>query len=254
MNELQIAQFPCLDDNFGLLVHDSGSGDTLAVDAPDAAAIEAELGKTGWKLTHVLITHHHADHVQGIAALKASTGCTVIGPDNPAIAGLDRHVREGEVLELAGEHIAVIATPGHTLDMLNYHFPKAGIVFTADTLFAMGCGRIFEGTPAQMWGSLQKLAALPPHTKVYCGHEYTLANARFSVRIDPQNPDLASRLAEVEALRAKGKPTLPTTIARELATNPFLRAGDPAIRANLGMAGSSDAQVFAEIRERKNRS
>ncbi len=253
MQKLQIRQFNCLDDNFGVLTHDAKTGQTISIDAPDAGAILAELAAAGWKLTHILVTHHHVDHVQGIAELKAKTGCKVIGPDNAAIAGIDEVVREGDTLELAGDTIKVIATPGHTLDMLNYHFTGAQIVFTADTLFAMGCGRLFEGTPAQMWQSLQKLAALPPQTQVYCGHEYTLSNARFSVGIDPENTALAARLVETEELRAKGLPTLPTTIARELTTNPFMRAADPAIRRNLGMESATDAEVFAQIRERKNR-
>ncbi len=253
MSNLQIRQFNCLEDNFGVLVHDPASGETLCIDAPDASAILSALSTNGWKLTHLLVTHHHVDHVQGIAEVKAATGCQVIGPDNAAIEGIDKVVRDGDALQLAGDRIEVIATPGHTLDMLNYHFTHAQIVFTADTLFAMGCGRIFEGTPAQMWQSLQKLAALPPQTRIYCGHEYTLSNARFSVKIDPENQALARRLTEVEALRAQGKPTLPTTLALELETNPFLRASDPAIRRNLGMQNASDAEVFAEIRERKNR-
>lgn len=253
MKDLEIHQFTCLEDNFGVLVHHGQSGETVSIDAPDAGAIASALALKGWRLTHILVTHHHADHVQGIAALKSDSGCTVIGPDNPAIPHLDKAVRENEIIELAGDRVRVIATPGHTLDMLNYHFTKAGVVFTGDTLFSMGCGRVFEGTPAQMWNSLTKLMALPRETQIYCGHEYTLSNARFSLKIDPQNEALKARAEEVENLRAHGKPTLPTTLALELETNPFLRAGDPAIRRNLGMEKATDAEVFAEIRERKNR-
>ncbi len=253
MKDLQIHQFNCLDDNFGVLVHHAPTGQTISIDAPDAGAILTALSQKGWRLTHILVTHHHADHTQGIAALKTDSDCTVIGPDNPAIAGIDQIVCDGDTLDLAGDSVKVIATPGHTLDMVNYHFTKAGVAFTADTLFAMGCGRVFEGTAAQMWDSLKKLMALPKDTQIYCGHEYTLSNARFSLKIDPENLALKARAAEVEKLRAEGKPTLPTTIALELETNPFLRAGDPAIRRNLGMETASDAEVFAEIRERKNR-
>jgi hydroxyacylglutathione hydrolase len=253
MSTIEIRQFICHGDNYGVLVHDRKSGDTISIDAPSAAPISAQLAAAGWKLTHILVTHHHFDHVEGLAELKAAHGCQVIGPDNSAIAGIDRKVRHGDVLKLANDKVNVIATPGHTLDMLNFHFTGAGLVFTGDTLFAMGCGRIFEGTAAQMWESLLRLAALPPETRVYCGHEYTLSNARFAVTVDPLNVALAQRLKEVEALRAENKPTLPTTIGRELQTNPFLRAGDASIRKTLGMEKRSDAEVFAEIRERKNR-
>jgi hydroxyacylglutathione hydrolase len=253
LSELQIHQFTCREDNFGVLLHHEPTRQTISIDAPDAGTIERVLVAHGWDLTHILLTHHHADHVEGVAALKTQSGCKVIGPNNPAIANIDEFVAEGDTLELAGDQVKVIATPGHTLDMLNFHFTRAGVVFTGDTLFAMGCGRVFEGTPAQMWESLRKLMALPKETQVYCGHEYTLANARFSLTIDPQNPALQARAKEVEALRAQGKPTLPTTIALELATNPFLRAADPAIRKHLGMENATDAEVFTEIRERKNR-
>lgn len=253
MSNLKFHQFPCLDDNYGVLVHDPDSGETFSVDAPDADDVLAALDETGWKLTHILVTHHHDDHVQGIAKVKSQTGATVIGPDGSSIADLDRTVAGGDTIDLAGEKIQVIATPGHTLDMLNYYLPESGALFAADTLFAMGCGRVFEGTPAMMWESLEKLMALPPQTKVYAGHEYTLANAKFSMTVDGGNPDLVTRLAEVEKLRADGKPTLPTTIGLELKTNPFLRAADPEIRKNLGMEEASDAEVFTEIRERKNR-
>jgi hydroxyacylglutathione hydrolase len=253
LSELKIYQFTCREDNFGVLLHHEPTSQTISIDAPDGGAIQKALDQHGWRLTHILVTHHHADHVEGVAGLKAKYGCKVIGPANPAIADLDQTVAEGDTLQLAGDSVNVIATPGHTLDMLNYHFAKAGVVFTGDTLFAMGCGRVFEGTPAQMWDSLRKLMALPKDTQVYCGHEYTLANARFSLTVDPQNPALQARAKEVEALRAQGKPTLPTTIALELATNPFLRAADPAIRKHLGMENATDAEVFTEIRERKNR-
>ena len=253
LSALQFHQFMCLDDNFGVLVHDPASGDTVSIDVPDAGAVLSALDASGWKLSHILVTHHHGDHVQGIEEVKSRTGARVIGPANSKIPALDESVKEGDRLNLLGDEIEVIATPGHTLDMLNFHFTKAGAVFTGDTLFAMGCGRVFEGTPSMMWESLSKLMKLPPETAIYCGHEYTLSNAKFSLTVDGGNEALKKRAAEVERLRAEGRPTLPTTLALELATNPFLRASDPGIRKNLGMENASDAEVFAEIRERKNR-
>lgn len=253
MSKLHIRQFPCLSDNYGVLVHCADTGETFAVDAPDADAVLGALRATGWTLTHILVTHHHADHTQGIARVKAETGCKVVGPAGSGFADVDRTVVDGETLALVDEQVRVIATPGHTLDMVNYYLPAAGVVFTGDTLFAMGCGRVFEGTPQMMWESLVRLMELPADTAVYCGHEYTLANGRFALTVDPDNADLLARMKEVEALRAEGKPTLPTTIGLELRTNPFLRAADPAIRKRLGMEKAADAEVFAELRERKNR-
>ncbi len=249
---LEFHQFPCLSDNYGVLVHDAASNTTISVDAPDAGAVRDALAEKGWTLTHILVTHHHADHTQGIDELKTVTGCTVIGPDNSEIVGVDRKVADGDVLQLAGDTVSVIATPGHTLDMLNFHFVNAGVLFAADTLFALGCGRVFEGTPEMMWQSLSKLAKLPGETVVYCGHEYTQANAKFSLTIDGGNKALQDRAAQIDEMRARGEPTVPTTIALELETNPFLRASDPQIRKNLGMEAASDSEVFAEIRERKN--
>jgi len=250
---LKIHQFVCFGDNYGVLVHSEETGETLAIDAPAADPVLAALKETGWKLTHILVTHHHGDHVEGIAAVKAATGCTVIGPAGDEIPGRDRIVKEGDTIAFGGETIEIIATPGHTLDMLNYHLPKAGVVFAGDTLFAMGCGRVFEGTHAMMWNSLTKLMALPADTKVYCGHEYTLSNGKFALTVDGDNADLVARMGEVEKLRAAGKPTVPSVMSLELKTNPFLRAGDPKIRAKLGMEKASDAEVFGELRERKNR-
>jgi hydroxyacylglutathione hydrolase len=253
MPSLEIRQFACLSDNYCVLGHDPESGATFCIDAPDAAAVLNELQRTGWKLSHLFITHHHPDHTQGLAEVKARTGAEVIGPDNDAIAGIERKVGDGDRFEFAGREVRVLATPGHTLDMINFHLPSEKIVFTGDTLFAMGCGRVFEGNPAMMWQSLQKLMALPKDTAIYCGHEYTLANGRFALTVDGANKEVQARVREVEKMRANGEPTVPTLLARELATNPFLRASDPAIRRNLGMEKASDAEVFAEIRERKNR-
>lgn len=256
MAGLEFFQFPTLSDNYGVLVHDRNSGQTASIDAPDAGDVRAALAKKGWTLSHILVTHHHFDHVQGIAALKAETGCHVRGPAEEAdkIDTLDETLSDGDVFTFGGEAVHVISTPGHTLGMINFHFPNSGVVFTGDTLFALGCGRLFEGDPQMMWQSMQKLMTLPPETQIYCGHEYTQANARFALTIDPDNSRLVIRAAQIDALRAAGKPTLPTTLGEELATNPFLRAGDKAIRRNLGLEAASDSAVFAEIRKRKDNS
>jgi hydroxyacylglutathione hydrolase len=254
MSELEFYQFPCLSDNYGVLVHDPDSGDTAAIDVPDAGTVQAALDEKGWKLTHVLVTHHHFDHTQGIEELKSASGCKVIGPqaEKAKIPTLDETVSDGDRFGFGGDMVDVISTPGHTLGMINFHFRESGVVFTGDTLFAMGCGRIFEGDAQMMWDSLCKLAGLPAETVVYCGHEYTLANAKFALTVDPGNDALQKRAEEVAALRAAGKPTLPTTIGAELATNPFLRAANSEIRSHLAMKSESDAKVFAEIRHRKD--
>lgn len=252
---LDIHLFPCLDDNYGVLVHDAASGTTASIDAPDADDIKAALAEKGWRLTHILVTHHHHDHVGGIKELKADTGCNVIGPKGEAakVPGIDTAVGEGDTFQLGGAEVRVLETPGHTLGHITFHIASDHVAFAGDTLFAMGCGRIFEGTPQMMHDSLRKLAALPGDTRIYCGHEYTASNGRFALTIEPDNAALQARMKAVEALRAAGKPTIPTTIAEELATNPFLRAHVPAIKERLQMAGAPDWQVFAEIRERKNR-
>lgn len=256
MAALQIHQFPCLSDNYGVLIHDAEGGVTASIDAPEEAAVVAALEETGWTLTHVLVTHHHADHTQGIAGLKSRYGARVIGPAAEAdrIGTLDETVSDGDTFRFGGFEVRVLATPGHTLGQVNYHIPDGKVAFTGDTLFALGCGRVFEGRHDQMWASLDKLrASLPGDTAIYCGHEYTLANARFALSVDPDNAALKRRFADIEALRAEGRPTLPTTMADELATNPFLRPEDPAIQARLGMTGAPPADVFSEIRGRKDR-
>lgn len=253
MTPLEIDLFPCRSDNFGVLLHDPVSGATASIDAPEEKPILDALARRGWTLTHILTTHHHGDHVEANPALKQRFGATIIGPKRETIPGIDRKVDEGDVFDFAGRRVEVIATPGHTLGHICFYLPEEKLLFAADTLFALGCGRVFEGTPAQMWGSLEKLAALPDETTVYFGHEYTLSNARFAKTIDPDNAALLARVAEIEALRAAGGFTAPTTIGLEKATNPFLRAGDPAIRRHLGMETASDAEVFAEIRGRKDR-
>ncbi|WP_417771569.1 hydroxyacylglutathione hydrolase [Stappia sp.] len=253
--DADIRQFACLDDNFGVILHLPATERTIAIDVPDAAPYLAVLAETGWRLTDILITHHHWDHVQGLEALKAETGARATGPEmsRDRIVGLDAGVSDGERLEIGGLLLEAIGTPGHTLDQISWFAPQIGFAHTGDTLFSLGCGRVFEGDMAMMWSSLDKLAdRLPGDTRIYCGHEYTLSNARFALTIDPQNTALVARAEEVEALRSAGRPALPTTMSQELATNPFLRARDPAIRAGLGMETASDAEVFAEIRRRKD--
>jgi hydroxyacylglutathione hydrolase len=250
-----VFQFPCLKDNYGALIHDSGSGRTAAIDAPDGEAVVAAAKARGWRLTDLLITHHHADHTQGVPAVRAAfPGLRVVGPAKEAqrIGGLDLQVGEGDIVDIGALKARVIETPGHTAGQVAYMFDEDEIVFTGDTLFSLGCGRVFETPMAVMWSSLAKLAALPGETQVYCGHEYTEANARFAMTIEPGNADLVARVEAVKALRAKGEPTLPTTIALELATNPFLRAEIPAVQKAVGLEGADPAQVFAEIRRRKD--
>lgn len=251
---LEVEQFLCRQDNYCVLIHDAETGLTASIDAPHAQSIKDALDRRGWNLTDIIVTHWHGDHVEGNEELKALGDVTIIGPEAEAskIPGIDKTVSDGDSFEIGGHRFKVISTPGHTMGQVSYHLPDDGIAFTGDTLFALGCGRLFEGDPATMWNSLKKLMALPPETVVYCGHEYTLANAEFAVTVDPENDSLSRRAAEITAMREAGKLTLPTTIAMELATNPFLRAGDHGIRAHLGMQNADDAEVFAEIRKRKD--
>lgn len=255
MARLEWEQFTCRSDNFGVLIHDPDTGMTASVDAPEEAPILAALQRRGWRLTHILTTHHHGDHTAANLALKQRFDLTIIGPAGEAarIPGIDKTVADGDRLDMGGHRVEVIATPGHTAGHVCYYLPEDGMLFSADTLFALGCGRLFEGTADDMWASLGKLSALPDDTMVFCGHEYTLSNARFAVTIDPDNADLKQRLLQIEALQANGRATLPTTIGLEKRTNPFLRAGDPAIRSNLNMVEARDVDVFAEIRQRKDR-
>ncbi|WP_234189574.1 hydroxyacylglutathione hydrolase [Shinella sp. NM-101] len=253
MTALEIELFACRSDNFGVLLHDPVTGATASIDAPEEKPILAALERRGWRLSHIFTTHHHGDHVEANLALKDRFGATIIGPARETIPGIDRKVDGGDSFDFAGRRVEVIATPGHTVGHICFHLPEEKLLFAADTLFALGCGRVFEGTPTQMWESLSTLAALPDETTVYFGHEYTLSNARFARTVDPENAALARRADEIEALRADGVFTAPTTIGIEKATNPFLRAGDPVIRRHLGMEGASDAEVFAEIRGRKDR-
>ena len=255
MAQLEIHQFPCLKDNFGVLVHDPASGATASIDAPEAGAIPAAVQEKGSEPTHILGPRPHVDHTQGIAPLKAETGCVVIGPKGEAtkIQGLDQTVGGGDKLTFAGHAVDVIDTPGHTAGHITYWVPDAKVAFAGDTLFAVGCGRVIEGDMKMMWESLSRLAKLPGDTMVYCGHEYTQSNIRFALTIEPENTALQARAAEVEKLLAAGKATCPTRLDQELAINPFLRPQVASIRKRLGMESAPDWQVFGEIRERKNR-
>ena len=251
---VQIEQFMCRSDNFGVLMHDPETGDTALIDAPEEKPILEAIERTGWTPRLLLITHHHADHVEANLALKKRFGLKIIGPEaeKDKIPGIDDTVRGGSTIGFGNEEIEVIDTPGHTAGHVSYYLPQSGVVFAADTLFALGCGRLLEETPAVMYESLKKLSDLPPDTVVYCGHEYTLSNARFALTVDPDNKVLQARAKKIEALRDAGKMTLPITIGEELATNPFLRWSDPAIRRQLGMELASNDEVFAEIRRRKD--
>ncbi len=253
---LEIRQFLCRTDNYGVLVHAPETGATAAIDAPQAEPILAALATEGWTLTDILVTHHHADHVQGIGGLKAVfPDLRVTGPAKEAseIGGLDREVENGDSVFIGPHEAKVIAVPGHTLGHVAYWFQKDAVLFAGDTLFAMGCGRPFEASAAVLYRSLLKLAALPDETQIYCGHEYTLANARFALSVEPNNEALRRRAQTVAALRAEGRLSLPSQMGLERATNPFLRVAQPEIQASLGLSGADPAEVFAALRERKNR-
>jgi hydroxyacylglutathione hydrolase len=246
--------FLCRKDNYGVLVHDPASGATAAIDAPEAAPIEAALTASGWKLSDILITHHHSDHTDGIRALKQRHGARVVGPRDEAakIPAVDATAGDGDSVTVGTLTARVIGTPGHTLGQINYFFPTAKLLFAGDTLFSIGCGRVIEGTPDMMWQTLLKLRALPDDTQLYCGHEYTEANVRFALTIEPDNEALKARAAEVTRQIAAGAPTIPSLMGEEKRANVFLRADDPAVAAAVGLAGKPAAQVFAEVRERKN--
>lgn len=251
----QIRLFMCLQDNFGALLHDPSSGATAAIDAPEAAPIEAALKGNGWKLTDILVTHRHGDHVGGIPELKQRHRCRVVAPAAEAaqIPLVDLEVKEGETVHVGTLAAHVLETPGHTLGHIAYWLHSDKLVFVGDTLFSIGCGRVIEGTPPMMWRSLAKLRDLPDDTRMFCGHEYTRANIAFAKTVEPNNQALAAREREVDKLLAAGKPTIPTTMAQEKAANPFLRADLPEVAAAVGMADRPAEEVFAEIRARKNR-
>lgn len=248
--------FLCLKDNYGVLLHDPANGATAAIDAPEAAPVETALKTTGWLLSDILVTHHHADHTGGIAELKERYGCRVVAPRGEAarIPLVDATVREDDEVRVGALRGRVLETPGHTAGHISYFFPADKLAFVGDTLFSIGCGRVIEGTAEMMWQSLLKLRALPDNTRIYCGHEYTKANIRFAKTVEPVNAALKERETEVEKLLAAGQPTIPSIMRAEKAANPFLRADVPEVAKSVGLTGDPAWKVFAEIRERKNRS
>ena len=254
MKQLEVEQIPVLSDNYVYLVHEPGAGVTGVVDPAVAGPVLERLADRGWTLDWILSTHHHADHTGGNLELKDATGCRIAGPkaDEARIPGIDLKLAEGDHFKLGEADALILETPGHTSGHISFWFADAKALFCADTLFSLGCGRVFEGTFPQMWESLSKLAALPDDAVVYCGHEYTQANARFALSVDPDNAALQARAAEIDRQRAAGQPTVPTLLGAERKENPFLRPNDPAIRANLGMKDANDADVFGEIRRRKD--
>ncbi|RVU85782.1 hydroxyacylglutathione hydrolase [Leucothrix sargassi] len=252
MSQLEIFQFPYVfDDNYGVLLHSPETGETACIDAGVAETYQEALDAKGWDLTHILVTHHHRDHVSGLVELKENNNCKVIGPDyvgNGKIPAIDQRVRDGETFTFAGQTVRVIHTPGHTMDLVTYYFEEQGIIFVGDALFAMGCGKAFEGTPQMIFKSLQKIASLPPETLIFCSHEYTQENSRFALSVDPTNEALKARIALVDQMREEDQPTVPFTLETELATNPFLRTQDEVMRKHLGMEGASDEAIFVEVR------
>jgi hydroxyacylglutathione hydrolase len=254
MSHLEIELIPCLADNYAYLVCDTVGGVCAVVDPSEPEPVRQALSARGWRLTHILNTHHHYDHTGGNLALKEEFGAEVVGPgkDRERIPGIDVGVDEDAPFYLGSHRARILEIPAHTRAHIAFAFEDEGAVFTGDTLFAMGCGRLFEGTPAMMWHSLSKLARLDQDCRVYCGHEYTLNNGRFALTLEPGNADLQTRMTEVEALRAKNEPTIPSTIGLESRTNPFLRPQSAEIRRTLDMANADNVEVFAEMRRRKD--
>jgi len=253
-HRLQVHQFSALEDNYCYLIRDPDTGLTAVIDTPDIAAIETALTETGWSLDYILNTHHHWDHAGGNLELKKKTGCKVVGPQAEAdrIPGIDIALSDGDTFDLGSKTAMIYDTPGHTSGHIVYHFEADDMAFVGDTLFAMGCGRLFEGTAEQMWSSLQKLLAWPDDTLVYCAHEYTQANAAFALTVEPGNRQLVERAAKVDELRQQGRPTIPSTIGLERETNPFLRPMSPNLQATIGMSGAPLVDVFTETRRLKD--
>jgi hydroxyacylglutathione hydrolase len=251
----EIRVFPCLQDNIGALVHDPATGACAAIDAPEETPIVKALEEAGWRLTDILVTHRHRDHVEGIEGLKRRFGCRVVAPAKAAgeVPGMDEAVREGDTVRVGALSAEVWETPGHCRDHIAYWFAADGAVFAGDTIFTLGCGRVSESSFAEMWASLSRLAGLPDAARVYSGHDYTIANARFALAADPDNAALKARAAEAERAKAEGRFLIPSTIGEEKATNPFLRAGDPAVARSVGQEGADPGAVFQALREWKNR-
>ena len=251
---VEVHVVPALADNYIHILHDAAHGITAVVDPGEATPVRAFLAERGWRLTHILATHHHGDHIGGIPDLRADSHAMLIGPraEMERIAEMDATYGEGDSFTLGSQTVRVFDTPGHTRGHCAFFFEQARLLFSGDTLFSLGCGRLFEGTPVQMWDSLSKLRALPADTRVYCGHEYTAGNARFAIAVDPENIALRARAEQVTALRAKGLPTVPSLLSVEVAANPFLRADDPGLAARFGLTGAPPATLFAAIRKAKD--
>lgn len=249
-----IHSIPALSDNYIHLLHDPDSGATAAIDPAEAEPVLAALAERGWTLTHVLNTHHHGDHVGGNLTLQVRTGCIIVGAadDRARIPGISQAVKEGDRFDIGSASAQVLEVPGHTRAHIAFWFASEHALFCGDTLFGLGCGRLFEGTATQMWTSLRKLRALPEDTRVYCAHEYTQANGRFALNLEPDNPELRQRMQRVNQLRAQHLPTVPSTLAEEKASNPFLRADLPEIAHSIGLEGSTAVDVFTAIRRRKD--
>lgn len=252
---LELVTLPCLADNYAYLVHDPASGATAVVDVPEAAPILAALSARGWRLTDIWLTHHHNDHIDGVPALRAATGAKVTGAaaDAHRLPPLDTALPDEGTFTFAGQTVETFPVPGHTIGHIAFHIPAAHLAFTGDSLMAAGCGRLFEGTPAQMWASLSRLAALPGETLICSGHEYTTGNLRFAQTLEPANPALISRIERVAGLRRESLPSVPVPLSEERDTNPFLRAHLPGLKSAIGRPDASDVETFAEIRARKDR-
>lgn len=251
---LQILIVPALTDNYIYLIHEPYGGETAVIDPAAAEPVMAALEQNGWRLDYIFNTHHHGDHVGANLQLKRQTACKIVGAaaDRARIPGIDIETKEGDQVRLGHQTFQVIDTPGHTLGHIVYYCAVSQALFCGDTLFSLGCGRLFEGSATQMWQSLQKLKTLPAQTRIYCAHEYTAANGRFALSVEPDNPALQQRIVEVAELRRQNHPTLPSSIGQELASNPFLRAHSPSIRSNISMTEPSDAAVFAKLRALKD--
>ena len=250
----ELVTIPCLSDNYAFLLHNDETMETVLADAPEAAPILKALDDRDWQLSEILLTHHHADHIDGVAAIREEHFCRVVGAaaDRQRLPPLDIEVEPGSLIRVCGTDCEVIEVSGHTVGHVAFHLPEAEVAFTGDSLMALGCGRLFEGQPAQMWESLLRLRALPEKTRICSGHEYTASNAAFALTVDPSNAALVARAAAVQQARANGLATVPSSLAEEIATNPFLRADDPDVAATVGLVGAEAPQIFAEVRSRKD--
>ncbi|MEM0930327.1 MAG: hydroxyacylglutathione hydrolase [Pseudomonadota bacterium] len=251
---ITVHQFPCLSDNYGFLVRDDATGTVATIDTPDAGVIIKEAESLGWTVNLVLNTHWHPDHAGGNRAVADHFGAEILAPvgEDDRIPDKDRQIGDGDTVMLGKTALNVIAVPGHTMGHIAYLVPSAKTAFVGDTLFSLGCGRVFEGTAEQMWASLLKLRALPDETMIFCAHEYTSANAAFAATIEPGNAALQARMDEISKLRLIEQPTVPVLLGTEKATNPFLRADEPSVKAALAMTDAADHEVFGEIRSRKD--